>query len=125
MCFVNKRTSMLALATVTVMMLLPEVLSIEISVKIIDCTSGLIDRNKNFAATNGHLKADIAMNGTTHLYQNNDSSEKWLYYTGEFDLNVNGNLERNISQVQKIIFDYSYRWEGKTYCLQMERVSCN
>nr|AGM32218.1 hypothetical protein [Coptotermes formosanus] len=125
MCFVNKRTSVLALATVTVMMLLPEALSFEISVTVIDCTSELFQRNKDFAATNGSLRADIAMNGTTHIYENSNSKEKWLYYTGEYDLNVYGSLVPNISQVQKIIFDYSYRWKSKIYCLQMERVSCN
>jgi hypothetical protein len=42
----------------------------------IDCTAGLTASNKNFAATNGLLRADIEMNGTAHLYENKDTSKK-------------------------------------------------
>jgi len=50
---------------------------------------------------------------------------QWLYYTGEFDLDIFGYPVMNISLVPKIVFDYLYRREGKIICLHMERVSCN
>jgi hypothetical protein len=49
---------------------------LQITVRIIECTPELIERNRNFVATQGLHAADITLNGTMHLYKNNDASEE-------------------------------------------------
>jgi hypothetical protein len=56
-----------------------------LTIRIIDCPTELIERNRNFVATNGIHRADISMNGTIQLYENKDSSEKvrFILITGK------------------------------------------
>jgi hypothetical protein len=42
----------------------------------IDCTSEIIDEDIKYAATNGHLAQELAMNGTMHMFADNDASAK-------------------------------------------------
>jgi hypothetical protein len=46
------------------------------SVKFIDCTSGTTDEDTKYAAANGHLAQDMALNGNMHLFAANDESPK-------------------------------------------------
>jgi hypothetical protein len=49
---------------------------LQLTIRIIDCTPELIERNRNFVATQGLQKANIGINGTIHLYESKGSSEK-------------------------------------------------
>lgn len=53
-----------------------QILCLQLTIRIIDCTPELIERNRNFVATQGLQKANIGINGTIHLYESKGSSEK-------------------------------------------------
>jgi hypothetical protein len=46
------------------------------SVKFIDCTSEITDEDTKYAAANGHLAQDVALNGTMHMFAANGASPK-------------------------------------------------
>jgi hypothetical protein len=58
---------------------------LQVTIRIIECTPELLERNRNFVTKQGLRTADIAMNGTMQLYENKDSSEKvrFILITGE------------------------------------------
>lgn len=111
--------------TILAVMSLPQVYSASVSVKFTDCTSGIIDEDTKYAATNGHLAQDMAMNGTMHMFAANDESPKWLFYKGEFNLDVQTHSAQNLSDVRKIVFDISYTVNNKTFCMQLEKYQYN
>jgi hypothetical protein len=47
-----------------------------VSVKFTDCTSGITEEDTKYAAENGHLAQDMALNGTMHMFAANDVSPK-------------------------------------------------
>ena len=62
-----------------------QILYLQLTVRITDCTPEIIERNRNFVATHGLHRADITLNGTMQLYENKDSSEKvrFILITGK------------------------------------------
>jgi hypothetical protein len=49
---------------------------LQLTIRIIECSPGLIEGNKNHVATHGLHRADVSMNGTMHLYKNKDPSDE-------------------------------------------------
>lgn len=95
------------------------------SVKFSECTSGITDEDTKYATANGHLAQDMALNGSVHMFAANGTSPKWLFYKGEFNLDVQTYSAQNLSDVRKIVFDISYKLNNKTFCLQLEEYRHN
>jgi hypothetical protein len=58
---------------------------LQLTIRIIQCSPELIERNRNFVTKHGLRAGNLAMNGTAQLYENKDSSEKvrFILITGK------------------------------------------
>ncbi|PNF25618.1 hypothetical protein B7P43_G03813 [Cryptotermes secundus] len=122
---VKNIATVLAVTIFAEMVSLPQVYSASVSVKFSECTSGITDEDTKYATANGHLAQDMALNGSVHMFAANGTSPKWLFYKGEFNLDVQTYSAQNLSDVRKIVFDISYKLNNKTFCLQLEEYRHN
>lgn len=62
-----------------------QLLFLQLTIRIIDCTPELVERNRNFVSTHGVPAGNVAMNGSAKIYENKDSSEKvrFILITGK------------------------------------------
>ncbi|XP_021925796.1 uncharacterized protein LOC110832787 isoform X2 [Zootermopsis nevadensis] len=118
MSSISKIKSALALTICAVVMSLPEVHSAA-PIEFINCNAPVIGKDLSYATENGHISALTEINGTMFLFTDNDSSPKWLFYMGDFDIKSHTRNLGNLTDVRRTVLDLAYTLNEKKYCLRL------